>query len=87
MEYILKTFTPSSYSTKINKLIISGRGTLVPGVKNLIKGCSNTNTELANPFHHLDKPLRLNPKILEHYSPACLLVTGLALRNIRHVKG
>lgn len=84
VQYILKTFTPETYSSKIDLLIISGRTMLIPGIHAIIEKGIGGPTLTADPFKNMLKPLQKDADTLKRFSPACLLATGLAMRNIHH---
>lgn len=84
IQYLLKTFTPDSYSNKINLMIASGRATLIPNMQPLIEQTLGVKTILANPFSRIKKNVRMSEAQLKKIAPACLLACGLALRNVHH---
>lgn len=66
------------------QLYLSGHAALIPELEQLVTAATNTATLKANPFKGLLQSTHIEPSLLAHYAPACLMTAGLAMRNIHY---
>ncbi|MDD3711464.1 MAG: type IV pilus assembly protein PilM [Patescibacteria group bacterium] len=79
IKYMLDLFSNSNGGT-IEKIILSGGGSLLFNLDNYLENYVNIKTIIGDPWFRVDYPLELKP-ILEQIGPKLGVAVGLALRD------
>lgn len=69
------------YSKSVTKIILSGGGSLLIGLPDVVKQRLQNEVELANPFAKVEAPAFLSP-VLESIGPEFAIAIGAALREL-----
>jgi type IV pilus assembly protein PilM len=70
------------YSQNISKIIFSGGGSLLKGLKEMAVNTFQVEIEIGHPFSKVETPHSLE-KVLENISPEFAVAIGLALRRLQ----
>ncbi len=79
IKYIFEVFG-NKESRHIEKIILTGGGSLLPGLTNYLSDQFNINTIVGDPWFRISYPFELKP-ILEKIGPRLAVAIGLAMRE------
>jgi type IV pilus assembly protein PilM len=79
IKYILEVFG-SKDNRRVEKIILTGGGALLPGLTNHLAEMFNLNTIVGDPWFRVAYPFELKP-ILEKIGPRLAVAIGLAMRE------
>ena len=70
------------YNENISHIVLTGGGASLPGISEAAHVSLNTETEIANPFSHIEAPAFLD-QVLREIGPGFAVSIGLALRELK----
>jgi type IV pilus assembly protein PilM len=79
----LQFYYASTQQGKVDKLLLSGGSSSIPGVDEQIQASVNIPTSMVNPFAGVLLSSRINPARFTNDIPALLVATGLSLRGFK----
>ncbi|QQS60600.1 type IV pilus assembly protein PilM [Candidatus Falkowbacteria bacterium] len=79
IKYIFEVFG-NKESRRMEKIILTGGGALLPGLTNYLSDQFNVNTIVGDPWFRISYPFELKP-ILEKIGPRLAVAIGLAMRE------
>ena len=82
IKYILEVFG-SKDNRRVEKIILTGGGALLPGLPGYLSELFNTNTIVGDPWFRVAYPFELKP-ILDKIGPRLAVAIGLAMREFDH---
>jgi type IV pilus assembly protein PilM len=77
----LQYFFASSHFNAVDRIILTGGGSLTPGIEKTIAELLNTTTVIGNPFKYMESAKRVNRRSLMRDGPSFAVACGLALRS------
>jgi type IV pilus assembly protein PilM len=77
----LQYFFASSHFNSVDRIILTGGGSLTPGIDETIADLSGTTTVVGNPFRQMENSKRVNRRSLMRDGPLFAVACGLALRS------
>jgi type IV pilus assembly protein PilM len=78
----LDFFAATAAESRINRVYLSGGGSLVSGLESAFQGKTNLPVERLNPIARIVPAASLDARMLEDMGPALAVATGLALRRM-----
>jgi len=91
MEYIFNEASKAilayqkKYNKNIDKLVITGGGSIINGMLDFAKSHTEMEVEISNPFSKVEAPAFLDP-LLKQVGPGFAVALGLALRGLREME-
>lgn len=82
IKYILEVFG-SKDNRRVEKIILTGGGALLPGLTNYLSELFNINVIVGDPWFRVAYPYELKP-ILDKIGPRLAVAIGLAMREFDH---
>lgn len=82
VERFLQLYYAASHHGQLDKILLAGGTSLIPGMDEQIQQISNVPTALANPFVDCVLAKRVNPVRFNNDIPAMLIAAGLSLRGL-----
>jgi len=79
IKYILEVFG-SKDNRRVEKIILTGGGALLPGLTNYLSEAFNLNVIVGDPWFRVAYPFELKP-ILDKIGPRLAVAIGLAMRE------
>lgn len=79
MKYILEVYS-NKENRRVEKIILTGGGSMLPGLTTYISDQFNLNTIVGDPWFRISYPYELKP-ILEKIGPRLAVAIGLAMRE------
>ncbi len=77
----LQFYYASTQQAHVDKILLSGGGSSIPGIDEQIQSAVNIPTSLVNPFLDVKLGPRINPARFTNDIPALLVAAGLSLRG------
>ncbi|HCX33227.1 MAG TPA: pilus assembly protein PilM [Rhodocyclaceae bacterium] len=77
----LQFFFTSTQYNQVDHIVLAGGCAVIPGVDEVVRGRTQVNTIVANPFADMALSQRVKPKSLSMDAPSLLVACGLALRR------
>ncbi len=77
----IQFYSSSTRMDHIDKIILAGGCSTLPGLDTLVKEKLNVPTVIANPFINMDFYPHINVEALKKIAPAMMIACGLALRS------
>lgn len=81
IRYVLNTFSAQVGGANIDRVVLSGRCSLIPDFEKLLESKLGLKINDANPFSDMRFSMAINQDIVNRLAPACMLACGLAIRN------
>lgn len=77
----LQFFFSSSQFNNVDRIVLAGGSSSIPGVDELIEQKQGVPTTVANPFTNMSVASRIKGQVLSNDAPALMIACGLALRS------
>ncbi|MCP1676881.1 type IV pilus assembly protein PilM [Natronocella acetinitrilica] len=77
----LQFFFGASQHNSVDHVILAGGCASIPGMDDLVREETGTDTHVANPFVNMAVSSRIRPQLLSEDAPALLIACGLAMRS------
>lgn len=77
----LQFFFTSTQYNQVDHIVLAGGCAVIPGVDEVVRGRTQVDTIVANPFADMALSQRVKPRSLSSDAPALLVACGLALRR------
>lgn len=78
----LQFFFTSTQYNQVDHIVLSGGCAVIPGLADVVKGRTQIDTQVANPFAGMTLSAKVRPKALLSDAPALMVACGLAMRRI-----
>jgi type IV pilus assembly protein PilM len=77
----LQFFFTSTQYNQVDHIVLSGGCSVIPGLVDVVKGRTQIDTVVANPFSGMTLSSKVRPKALLADAPALMVACGLAMRR------
>lgn len=77
----LQFFFTSTQYNQVDHIVLSGGCAVIPGLADVVKGRTQIDTLVANPFSGMTLSSKVRPKALLADAPALMVACGLAMRR------
>ena len=78
----LQFFFTSTQYNQVDHIVLSGGCGVIPNLADVVKGRTQIDTQVANPFAGMTLSSKVRPKTLLADAPALMVACGLAMRRI-----
>jgi type IV pilus assembly protein PilM len=78
----LQFFFTSTQYNQVDHIVLSGGCAVIPNLADVVKGRTQIDTQVANPFAGMTLSSKVRPKTLLADAPALMVACGLAMRRV-----
>lgn len=78
----LQFFFTSTQYNQVDHIVLSGGCAVIPGLADVVKGRTQIDALVANPFSGMTLSAKVRPKTLLSDAPALMVACGLAMRRV-----